>query len=159
MAAVSTGLGISLVPLASEGNLKITDGKMKPFWPMCATPCRWTWKTAACQSQQRLLLNLAKGTELLLSNTSQPQPPSRSKAPANKPLLRLANLDISDTSVDLIKQQVIVGKIRSQKLETWAAREADGQLDWRNCWPANRPSQLQLQPRLVPTQRQQKPSR
>ncbi|WP_287814863.1 DUF748 domain-containing protein, partial [Pseudomonas sp.] len=32
---------------------------------------------------------------------------------------------------DLAKQVVTVGKIRSSKLETWAAREADGQLDWQ----------------------------
>jgi len=41
--------------------------------------------------------------------------------------------------VDLAKQQVVVGKIRSQKLETWAALEADGQLDWQKLF-ASQPS-------------------
>lgn len=38
---------------------------------------------------------------------------------------------MSDSSLDLAKQEVLVGKIQSRNLETWAAREADGQLDWQ----------------------------
>ena len=41
--------------------------------------------------------------------------------------------------MDLAKQQVVVGKIRSNKLETWAALEADGQLDWQKLF-ASQPS-------------------
>ncbi|MCF5570897.1 DUF748 domain-containing protein, partial [Pseudomonas sp. PA-3-11C] len=52
---------------------------------------------------------------------------------------RLERLDVSETTVDLAKQQVIIGKIRSNKLETWAAREADGQLDWQKLF-ASQPS-------------------
>jgi hypothetical protein len=48
-------------------------------------------------------------------------------------------LDVSETTVDLAKQQVVVGKIRSNKLETWAALEADGQLDWQKLF-ASQPS-------------------
>jgi hypothetical protein len=33
----------------------------------------------------------------------------------------------------------VIGKIRSNKLETWAAREADGQLDWQKLF-ASQPS-------------------
>lgn len=53
--------------------------------------------------------------------------------------MRLERLDVSETTVDLAKQQVIVGKIRSNKLETWAALEADGQLDWQKLF-ASQPS-------------------
>ncbi len=51
--------------------------------------------------------------------------------PQGKPLVRLQRLDIDDTSLDLARQQVVVGQVRSQGLEAWAAREADGQLDWQ----------------------------
>ena len=51
--------------------------------------------------------------------------------PQGKPLVRLQRLDIDNTSLDLAKQQVVVGEVRSQGLEAWAAREADGQLDWQ----------------------------
>jgi hypothetical protein len=52
-------------------------------------------------------------------------------APDGRPLVRLKKLDVSETSIDLAKQLVTVGKIRSEGLETWAARESDGELDWQ----------------------------
>lgn len=76
-------------------------------------------------------LNLSKETELLLSNVAVSVAPFAIKAPDGRPLVKLERLDISDTTVDLAKQQVVVGKVRSHKLETWAALEADGQLDWQ----------------------------
>ena len=35
------------------------------------------------------------------------------------------------TTLDLAKQEVVLGEVRSQGLEAWAAREKDGQLDWQ----------------------------
>src|SRR3546814_2887225 len=63
----------------------------------------------------------------------------------------LERLDVRETTVDLAKQQVIVGKIRSQKLETWAAREADGQLDWQKLF-ASQPAkpQVKVEPASAP---------
>src|SRR3546814_5017902 len=68
-----------------------------------------------------------------------------------RPLAKLERLDVSETTVDLAKQQVIVGKIRSQKLETWAAREADGQLDWQKLF-ASQPAkpQVKVEPASAP---------
>ncbi len=122
---------ISLVPISSSGSLKITDGKLKAFWPYVRDALPLVLEDGAVNLSSDYSLNLAKGTELLLSNTQLSVSRFAIKSPADKPLLRLESLDISETSVDLAKQQVIVGKIRSQKLETWAAREADGQLDWQ----------------------------
>lgn len=84
-------------------------------------------------------LSLAKDTQLNLTNTAASIAPFAIKAPDGRPLVRLERLDVSDTTVDLAKQQVVVGKIRSNKLETWAAREADGQLDWQKLF-ASQPS-------------------
>ncbi|MGG5873776.1 DUF748 domain-containing protein [Pseudomonas peli] len=122
---------ISLVPISSSGNLKLTDGKLKGVWPYVRDAVPLVLEDGIVNLNSDYSLNLAKGTELLLSNTQLSLSSFAIKSPADKPLLRLESLDISETSVDLAKQQVIVGKIRSQKLETWAAREADGQLDWQ----------------------------
>ncbi|SEM92171.1 Uncharacterized protein involved in outer membrane biogenesis [Pseudomonas sp. ok272] len=121
---------ISLIPIASKGTLKITDGKMKAFWPYVRDAVPLVLEDGTVSLSTDYTLNLSKATELLLSNTSVSIAPFAIKAPDGRPLVRLERLDVSDTTVDLAKQQVIVGKIRSQKLETWAAREADGQLDW-----------------------------
>ncbi len=122
---------ISLVPIASEGTLKVTDGKMKLWWPYVRDALPLVLKDGVLNLNTHYTLNLAKETELRLDNISIRVAPFAIDAPDGRPLARLKNLEVSETSVDLAKQLVTVGKIRSQGLETWAARESDGQLDWQ----------------------------
>jgi uncharacterized protein involved in outer membrane biogenesis len=122
---------VSLVPLSSSGQLKITEGRLKAFWPYVRDAVPLVLENGMVDLSTDYRLTLASGSELLLSNTAISVAPFAVRSPDDKPLLRLERLDISETSVDLAKQQVLVGKIRSQKLEAWAAREADGQLDWQ----------------------------
>ncbi|MBV4467115.1 DUF748 domain-containing protein [Pseudomonas sp. SWRI79] len=129
----------SLIPIASEGKLKITDGKMKSFWPYVRDAVPLALEDGVVSLSTDYKLNLAKETELLLSNVAVSIAPFAIKTPDGRPLAKLERLDISETTVDLAKQQVVVGKIRSQKLETWAALEADGQLDWQKLF-ASQPS-------------------
>jgi len=122
---------LSLAPLGSEGTLKITDGRMKLFWPYVRDAVPLVLEDGVFNLDTHYKLNLAKETELLLDNTSLRVAPLAIKAPDDRPLVRLASLEVSETSIDLAKQLVTVGKVRSQKLETWAALENDGQLDWQ----------------------------
>ncbi|ATR84800.1 hypothetical protein CS390_20865 [Pseudomonas sp. HLS-6] len=121
----------SLVPIASEGTLKFTDGKMKLVWPYVRDIVPLVLEDGRVSFETHYKLNLSKETELLLDNTSLQIAPFAVNAPDGRPLVRLASLSVSETSIDLAKQLVTVGKIRSEKLETWAALEADGQLDWQ----------------------------
>jgi uncharacterized protein involved in outer membrane biogenesis len=129
----------SLIPIASEGKLKITDGKMKSFWPYVRDAVPLDLESGVVNLSTDYKLNLSKQTELLLSNVAVSVAPFAIKAPDGRPLVKLERLDVSDTTLDLAKQQVVVGKIRSHKLETWAALEADGQLDWQKLF-ASQPS-------------------
>jgi uncharacterized protein involved in outer membrane biogenesis len=129
----------SLIPLASEGKLKITDGKMKAFWPYVRDAVPLDLESGVISLSTDYKLSLAKQTELLLKNVAVSIAPFAIKAPDGRSLAKLERLDISETTVDLAKQQVVVGKIRSHKLETWAALEADGQLDWQKLF-ASQPS-------------------
>ncbi|QXI39179.1 DUF748 domain-containing protein [Pseudomonas xantholysinigenes] len=122
---------LSLTPIASEGTLKISDGQMKLFWPYVRDAVPLVLEDGKVSLDTHYKLNLAKETELLLDNTSVRVAPFAIKAPDGRPLARLASLEVSETSIDLAKQLVTVGKIRSEKLETWAALEKDGQLDWQ----------------------------
>ncbi|WJM96803.1 DUF748 domain-containing protein [Pseudomonas defluvii] len=121
----------SLVPIASEGTLKFTDGKMKLVWPYVRDIVPLVLEDGRVSFETHYKLNLSKETELLLDNTSLQIAPFAVNAPDGRPLVRLASLSVSETSIDLAKQLVTVGKIRSEKLETWAALETDGQLDWQ----------------------------
>ncbi|MGG7647517.1 MULTISPECIES: DUF748 domain-containing protein [unclassified Pseudomonas] len=139
----------SLIPLASEGKLKITDGKMKSFWPYVRDALPLVLENGILSLSTDYKLNLSKETELLLSNVAVSIAPFAIKAPDGRPLAKLERLDISETTVDLAKQQVVVGKIRSQKLETWAALEADGQLDWQKLF-ASQPSKAAVKAKAEP---------
>lgn len=122
---------ISIVPITSEGTLKVTDGKMKLWWPYVRDALPLALENGVLNFSTAYKLDLSKETELKLTNLSASVAPFALNTPDGRPLLRLQRLDVSETSVDLARQLVTVGKIRSQKLETWAAREADGQLDWQ----------------------------
>ena len=129
----------SLVPITSEGTLKVTDGKMKAWWPYVRDAMPLVLEDGVLNFSTEYTFSLAKETELNLTNTAASIAPFAIKAPDGRPLVRLERLDVSETTVDLAKQQVVVGKIRSNKLETWAALEADGKLDWQKLF-ASQPS-------------------
>ncbi|WP_277963008.1 DUF748 domain-containing protein [Pseudomonas sp. RIT-To-2] len=122
---------ISLVPITSEGSLKVTDARMKVWWPYVRDALPLALQDGILNLSTDYSLNLSKDTQLNLTNASVSVAPFALNAPDGRPLVKLERLDVSETSVDLAKQLVTVGKIRSSKLETWAAREADGQLDWQ----------------------------
>ena len=122
---------LSIVPITSTGKLKVTDGKMKTWWPYVRDALPLVLEDGVLNFSTDYTLNLSKETEMVLSNASASITPLKINAPDGRPLVRLERLDVSDTSVDLAKQKVVVGKIQSKNLETWAAREKDGQLDWQ----------------------------
>lgn len=132
----------SLIPITSKGTLKVTDGKMKAWWPYVRDALPLVLEDGVLNFSTDYTFSLAKETELNLTNTAASIAPFAIKAPDGRPLVRLERLDVSETTVDLAKQHVVVGKIRSNKLETWAAREADGQLDWQKLF-AGQPSNPQ----------------
>ena len=122
---------LSLVPIGSSGSLKVSDGQMQAFWPYVRDAVPLVLEEGLLNLATDYQLSLSNSTQLLLNNIQLQVAPFAIETVDGRPLLKLANLQISETSVDLAKQQVVVGKIRSQHLETWAAREADGQLDWQ----------------------------
>ena len=122
---------IGLSPVSSQGSLKVTDAQMSVWWPYVRDSVPLVLEKGLFSLSADYNLNLAKQTELKLDKVALSVAPFAIAAPDGRPLVRLERLDVSDTSVDLVKQLVSVGRIRSHKLETWAAREADGQLDWQ----------------------------
>lgn len=122
---------VSLIPVTSEGTLKITDARMKLWWPYVRDALPLALQDGTLNFSTSYKLNLAKETQLQLTGASASVAPLALNAPDGRPLIRLQRLDVSDTNIDVARQLVTVGKVRSQKLETWATREADGQLDWQ----------------------------
>ena len=148
---------LSLVPITSTGKLKVTDGKMKVWWPYVRDALPLALEDGVLNFSTDYTLNLSKETEMVLSNATASIAPLKIKAPDGRPLVRLERLEVSDTSVDLAKQEVVVGKINSQNLETWAAREKDGQLDWQKLF-ASQPEKTPAKTAEVVTVEAPKPA-
>ena len=122
---------VSLTPITSSGSLSVSDGRLSTFWPYVRDALPLVLKEGQVDLSSDYRLDLSSGTELQLSKVKVQLAPFAIDDPQGKPLVRLQRLDIDNTSLDLAKQQVVIGQVRSQGLEAWAAREADGQLDWQ----------------------------
>ncbi|MBD8685066.1 DUF748 domain-containing protein [Pseudomonas sp. CFBP 13719] len=136
---------IGLSPVSSQGSLKVTDAQMSVWWPYVRDSVPLVLEKGVLSLSADYNLNLAKQTELTLNKVALTVAPFAIAAPDGRPLARLEHLEVSDTSVDLVKQLVRVGQIRSRGLETWAAREADGQLDWQKLFASPTTAQVQAQ--------------
>ncbi|MBD8604960.1 DUF748 domain-containing protein [Pseudomonas sp. CFBP 8771] len=136
---------IGLSPVSSQGSLKVTDAQMSVWWPYVRDSVPLALEKGVFTLSAEYNLNLAKQTELTLDKVALTVAPFAIAAPDGRPLVRLERLEVSDTSVDLVKQLVRVGQIRSHGLETWAAREADGQLDWQKLFASPTTAQMQAQ--------------
>ena len=122
---------VSLTPITSSGSLSVSDGRLSTFWPYVRDALPLVLKEGQVDLSSDYRLDLSSGTELQLSKIKVQLAPFALDDPQGKPLVRLQRLDIDNSSLDLAKQRVVVGQVRSQGLEAWAEREADGQLDWQ----------------------------
>lgn len=122
---------INLTPIASTGQLKVSNLDLATLWPYVreSTPLALRNGRLSFSSQYRL--DLTEGTALVLEGVEAALSPLDIDSTDGEPLLRLAQLQISQTSLDLAKQQVVIGQVRSQKLESWVVRERDGELNWQ----------------------------
>ena len=85
----------SLVPITSEGTLKVTDGKMKAWWPYVRDALPLVLEDGVLNFSTDYKFSLAKETELNLTNTAASIAPFAIKAPDGRPLARLERLDVS----------------------------------------------------------------
>jgi len=136
---------LSLVPLTSKGSLSLQGVPLKAWWPYVRDNAPLNLESGILGVSSDYHLDLSKGTQLLLDKAAVNLRDLGLKSPDGKPLANLANLEVAETSLDLAKREVMVGQIRSQGLEAWAAREKDGQLDWQKLFadfhPYKRPQE------------------
>ena len=121
----------SLLPFRSQGTLKVTDGQMKLWWPYVRDAVPLVLEHGRFSLETRYRLDLTRTTELVLDKASLTIAPFALKTRDGSNLLRVASLRAQDASVDLVRQTVDIGTLRSDNLETWVALEADGRLDWQ----------------------------
>jgi len=122
---------LSLVPLHSSGRLGIDQIGLRTWWPYVRKAVPLVLEDGKLSLASDYRLDLAKGLQLHLQNASLKLAPFALKAPDGSPLVRLQSLEVGKTALDLGKRQVSIGQVQGQGLEAWAAREADGDLNWQ----------------------------
>ncbi|WP_342245328.1 DUF748 domain-containing protein [Pseudomonas sp. OTU5201] len=147
---------ISLVPFSSSGTLKLTEGNLKGVWPYVRDAVPLVLEKGVVSLSTDYRLSLAEGTQLNLDKIWIKVAPFAIKAPDNRPLVNLDVLEVSDSTLDLVKQEVLIGKIHSQNLETWAARESDGQLDWQKLFASEAKPAPKAEEKPAPDQAESK---
>ena len=130
----------SLAPITSSGELKADGLLLKYIWPYVHDIVPLQLQDGRLDVSTAYRLDLSEGTQLLLDKTKIALAPLAIDAPDGKALVRLESLEIDDTALDLAEQRITIGNLRSSKLETWAARNADGTLDWQTLFARPTPS-------------------
>lgn len=121
----------SLAPITSKGTFKVSDGRLKVWWPYVRDAVPLVLKDGRFDFSANYTLDLSHTTDFTLEGAALSLAPLNLDSVDGRPLVRLAKLSVSQASLNLAKQQVILGNLRSEGFETWAAREKDGELDWQ----------------------------
>ncbi|MCQ4267021.1 DUF748 domain-containing protein [Pseudomonas stutzeri] len=129
-----------LAPITSSGKLKADGLLLKDIWPYVHDIVPLQLQDGRLDVSTAYRLDLSEGTRLLLDNAKIKLAPLAIDDPDGKALIRLESLEIDDTALDLTEQRITIGNLRSSKLETWAARNADGTLDWQTLFARPTPS-------------------
>ncbi|WP_349616289.1 DUF748 domain-containing protein [Azotobacter salinestris] len=132
---------LSLLPLRSSGKLALEQASLRPWWPYVRDAAPLMLENGSFTLSADYQLELAQGLQLQLKNAALKLAPLALSAADGRPLARLQSLEIGKTSLDLARRQVSIGRLLGQELETWAAREADGQLDWQKLLASGSPGQ------------------
>ena len=122
---------ISLQPLTSSGQLQVSDLQLRDLWPYVRDAVPLVLREGILAFRTHYRLDLADDLALWLENAEATLGPLALDSPDGRKLIRMERLELSETLLDLARQQISIGKLRSRNLETWAAREADGELDWQ----------------------------
>ncbi|GGJ99859.1 DUF748 domain-containing protein [Pseudomonas matsuisoli] len=120
------------VPIRSSGQLSVSDFDLASIWPYIKDAVPLTLNQGQLSASTHYSLDLAETTQLILNRfaLNTPIPLSVDRADG-KPLIRIKQLEIGEGQLDLTQRSVALKRLHSEGLETWAAREEDGRLDWQ----------------------------
>jgi len=126
---------IRLSPLVSQGHIQLKNAKLKSWWPYVREHFSAQLKEGRLSLDSHYELTLE---DTLNFKTKQLSAQLHSVAldQDKQPLMRLAELKISDTEFDLAAQKLRIGKASSKELEAWAQIAKDGSNNWQKLLPS-----------------------
>ncbi|QUE75013.1 DUF748 domain-containing protein [Stutzerimonas stutzeri] len=122
---------LNLSPISSSGELEVDGLALKTFWPYVRDVVPLVLNDGQLSLRTAYRLDLSNETSLRLSDATATLTSLSLDSPDAKPLVRMQRAQLAKVSLDLQKRQVTLGQLRSEALESWLVREADGQLNWQ----------------------------
>ena len=122
---------LNLSPISSSGELEVDGLALKTFWPYVRDVVPLVLNDGQLSLRTAYRLDLSSETSLRLSDATATLTSLSLDSPDAKPLVRMQRTQLAKVSLDLQKRQVTLGQLRSEALESWLVREADGQLNWQ----------------------------
>lgn len=122
---------LNLSPISSSGELEVDGLALKTFWPYVRDVVPLVLNDGQLSLRTAYRLDLSSETSLRLSDATATLTSLSLDSPDAKPLVRMQRAQLAKVSLDLQKRQVTLGQLRSEALESWLVREADGQLNWQ----------------------------
>lgn len=124
----------SLSPLTSQGHIQLKEAKFKSWWPYVREHFNAQLSDGRLSLDTQYEFSLDQTLEFKAKQLSA-QLRSVALDQDSQPLLRLPNLNISDTHFDLAAQKLQIGKASSSKLEAWAQIDKNGVINWQKLLP------------------------
>lgn len=121
---------ISIQPFTSQGHLQLNNAKLSSWWPYVREYFSAQLADGRFSLDSHYQLALSPKLQLQASQLSA-QIDDLKLNQQQQPLARLAQLSISDSSFDLIKQELQLGQVNSSKLEAWAEIDKNGVINWQ----------------------------
>ncbi|WP_263264443.1 DUF748 domain-containing protein [Pseudomonas sp. RIT-PI-S] len=121
----------SLFPFTSQGHLTLSDAPVQTWWPYVQGVAPLKLERGQLSAQLDYSVDLTHQADVRLSGAHLSLSPFAMSTQNGRPLLRLEGLEVSGASFDLAKRNLTLPSVAVRQLETWAAREADGQIDWQ----------------------------
>ncbi|NLY13678.1 MAG: DUF748 domain-containing protein [Gammaproteobacteria bacterium] len=121
---------ISIQPFTSQGHLQLNNAKLSSWWPYVREYFSAQLADGRFSLDSHYQLALSPKLQFQASQLSA-QINDLKLNQQQQPLARLAQLSISNSSFDLIKQELQLGQVNSSKLEAWAEIDKNGVINWQ----------------------------
>lgn len=131
-----------LFPFTSSGHLEVTEAPLETWWPYVQAAAPLKLERGKLSASLDYEVDMTRQAQVRVSKGSLNLSGLGLASTQGDPLLRLDTLKVEGATFDLAARRVALAGVTADKLETWASRGTDGQLNWQRLFasPAAEPT-------------------
>lgn len=128
--------GFTIPEQRAKGRVVLHDSQLSGFWSYAQAHVPLTLKKAQLDLDVEFMAEMGEPLRVTLDNGKLALRSLLLSDPQNNPLLSFNQLKLEPIQVELHKQQVQIGNVFLEGVETPLVREADGRLNWQRIFAA-----------------------